>query len=380
VGSGNLLVQNFNISWNGCAEEYPLVDPLPYDHCTDDESAGHGGSWAGYGDGFGTATVTGTVPWHVKFENGIVSYNTQDGIDALHATGAGSTTTADRILAYGNMGNQIKIGSDGGSTITNNVIFSNCNAMAGTIPGTPSGYNAMLSDFCRADDEAIIVSMNDGSTSTVAGNTIYGFRAGTRVNSWGDLGGIVCTGTCTIGDRIIYADNIVVGFDPNHTGRFPAQYSLQEAVFPANPFTNPGSIYTHNLAYHVSSSCPDKGETHALCMAPQLKELTWPRYGTSDVRPSASSNVIAAGIGLAAMTEDYAGTRRANPPSIGAYEPPPGSGTGKPQAQPQAAQPSSVAITPRSSKPLWACCGAGAAVAFLLIYRGRKRKPPSTGQ
>ena len=381
VGSGNLLVKNFNISWNGCAEEYPLVDPLPYNQCTDDESGSHGGSGNGYGDGFGTTSKNGTVPWHIKFEDGIASYNTQDGIDALHATGAGSTTTADRVLAYGNMGNQIKIGSDGGSTITNNVILNNCNAMSYAIPGTPKGYNAMLTDFCRAGAEAIIVSMNNGSTSTVAGNTIYGFRAGTRVNNWGDLGGIVCAGTCTTGDRIVYANNILVGFDPNNTGRLPGQYYLQEGVFSANPFTNPGSVYSHNLKYRVSTSCPDRGETHALCMAPQLKDVSWPRYGYSDVRPSASSNVIAAGIGLDGITEDYLGASRGNPPSVGAYEAPkplPGSGTAKPQSQPQPAQQSGMSITPQSPKPIWACCGVGAAGVLLLIYRRRKRKLPPT--
>jgi hypothetical protein len=321
VGSGNLVVQNFEISWNGCAEEYPLVDSLPYNQCTDDASYSHGGSANGYGDGFGTTTQMGTVAWHIKFENGIVSYNTQDGLDALHASGAGSTTTADRILAYGNMGNQIKIGSDGGSTITNSIIYSNCEAMSKAIPGTPSGYNAMLSDFCRADDEAIIVSMNDGSTSTVAGNTIYGFREGTTINSWGDLGGIVCAGTCTTADKIVYVDNVLVGFDPKNTGRFPGQYYLQESVFSHNPFTNAGSVYGHNVKYQLSTACPDAGETNSICAAPQLNQVTWPAYGYLDTKPSSnSSNVVGTGIAMPVLTQDYTGTARGNPPSIGAYE------------------------------------------------------------
>ena len=28
TGTGSLLVQHFNISWNGCAEEYPAVDAV----------------------------------------------------------------------------------------------------------------------------------------------------------------------------------------------------------------------------------------------------------------------------------------------------------------------------------------------------------------
>jgi hypothetical protein len=377
TGSGNLLVQDFEISWNGCAEEYPLVDSLPYNGCTDDNSLSRGGSGvAGYGDGFGTTTKTGSVAWHIRFEHGVVSYNTQDGLDALHASGAGSTTTADRVLAYGNMGNQIKIGSDGGSTITNNIIYNNCDAMSGNIPGTPSGYNKLLSDFCRADDEAIIVSMNDGSTSTVAGNTIYGARAGTAINSWGDLGGIVCAGTCTTKDKLIYADNILVGFDPNKTGRLPEQYYLQEHVFSSNPFTNSGSIYSHNLQYHVSTSCPDRGEADATCRAPQLSDITWHRYGYSNVRPSSSSNVVGAGINLPAVTHDYAGDNRGNPPSIGAYEPEQRklSGNTVQQEPTPAQQPLQSTSRGRSADPVWACCGVGTAAVFLLIYRGKKKK------
>ena len=55
TGVGNLSVTNYNISWNGCVEEYPIVDPLPYHYCTDQSSGG-------YGDGFGTSTVTSPPP------------------------------------------------------------------------------------------------------------------------------------------------------------------------------------------------------------------------------------------------------------------------------------------------------------------------------
>lgn len=53
TGVGSLLVKDFDISWNGCVEEYPIVDPLPYFSCTYQD---HGG----YGDGFGTAVTVMT--------------------------------------------------------------------------------------------------------------------------------------------------------------------------------------------------------------------------------------------------------------------------------------------------------------------------------
>ena len=55
TGKGSLLVQHYNISWNGCAEEYPIVHSLPYGDCTDQN---HGG----YGDGFGTTTKDSDPP------------------------------------------------------------------------------------------------------------------------------------------------------------------------------------------------------------------------------------------------------------------------------------------------------------------------------
>ncbi len=139
TGTGKLLVQHFNISWNGCAEEYPIVDALPYTNCHDDGSGG-------YGDGFGTATVVSNPGWQATFDQGVTSYNTQDGLDALHLIGNGSSMTVTRTLAYSNMGQQIKVGGASG-TAMNNIIVTNCNAMRQAIPGTPAGYNNNLSDF-----------------------------------------------------------------------------------------------------------------------------------------------------------------------------------------------------------------------------------------
>ncbi len=178
TGTGSLLVQNFNISWNGCAEEYPIVDALPYSDCTDDSSP-HGG----YGDGFGTATVASSPGWQAHFDQGVVSYNTQDGLDALHLIGSGSSMTITRVLAYGNMGQQIKVGGASG-TATNNLLVTNCNALRQAIPGTPSGYNSKLGDFCRAADtgiEAPSVPIPRSSRSTPTRSTRH-LRQGSRLD------------------------------------------------------------------------------------------------------------------------------------------------------------------------------------------------------
>lgn len=334
TGTGHLLVQNFKIEGNGCVEEYPIVDAMPYSQCTD-QTAG------GYGDGFGTTTTTGTTAWFIDFENGTVNYNTQDGLDMLHAQGAGSRTTVNRVLAYGNMGQQLKVGSDGGTVMTNNLVFANCAAMSFAITGFPTGFNTVLTDFCRAGDEAVIVSLHDGSTSIVAGNTIYGFRGGSTIDSFGDLGGIVCAaGSCGATSLITYADNILVGFDPLATGRFPAQYFLQDdppGIFATNPFTNSGTIYQNNVQFQTDNACPDTGMTFAICVAPQVVDVTWHDFGTTNVTPSSgSANVVGAGVAVTGLTTDFAGVTRPNPPSIGALEFGSGSTVATPIASPVA--------------------------------------------
>lgn len=155
TGTGSLLVQNFDISWNGCAEQYPIVDALPYFQCADDSSQG-------YGDGFGTATVL-TKGWNVHFDHGVVSYNTQDGLDALHLVGPGSSMTITHVLAYGNMGQQIKNGGEAGTTEDSQMV-TNCNALRYPIPGTPPNAVSFLATMQAVD--------NVKATETKGSNTL----------------------------------------------------------------------------------------------------------------------------------------------------------------------------------------------------------------
>ena len=165
TGSGHLTLSYFTAQWNGCAEEYPIVDALPYADCTDDNSTG-------YGDGIGTATVTSNPAWIMNIDHSVAAYNTQDGFDLLHLQGNGSTLSISDSLAYGNMGQQLKIGAAG--TAINNLLVGNCNALRQAIPGTPSGYNSKLSDFCRAADVPVVVAISDGGLTTqYINNTLY---------------------------------------------------------------------------------------------------------------------------------------------------------------------------------------------------------------
>jgi hypothetical protein len=284
TGTGSLHVDNFNISWNGCSEQYPIVNALPYQDCTDDNAGG-------YGDGFGTATIPSNPGWVVVFDHGIASYNTQDGLDALHLIGAGSSMTVSQTVAFGNMGQQIKVGGSQG-ILRHNIVYSNCNALRENIPGTPSGYNSHLSDFCRAADTGVFITVNDGSTTIYEDNTMYSASAtGLQVGVYTSC----TTPTCRIQQR----RNIFLGFPKNKADGYPTQ---DTGEYP-NPvytegasmaYTNPGSSFDGNITYHARSNwpCPNRHlhETNAKCGDPHLADETWHVYGYGDTTPTSHGN------------------------------------------------------------------------------------------
>ena len=314
TGKGSLLMQNYEISWNGCSEEYPITDKLPYQDCADDNSGG-------YGDGFGTATVL-SPGWQVHFDQGVVAYNTQDGLDALHLIGPGASMTVTRTLAYGNMGNQIKVGGAAGSVI-NNVVMTNCNAMRQAIPGTPAGYNTKLSDFCRAGDGGIVLTGGAKSTVRFDYNTVY------SASSVGiEIECDQTNGPCDKTSLIDFRNNVMVGFLNNKADGYPAggtnDYSTPIYVGAnVNLFTNPGSLYSNNLTYHPRSDwkCPAAGEQQALCMDPHLTDEAWHVYGYADVTPTSGIRVVqGAGTPISDVAIDFTGQPRTSPPNIGAYQ------------------------------------------------------------
>jgi hypothetical protein len=308
TGVGTLNVTNFNISWNGCVEEYPITDSLPYFSCTDDVSGG-------YGDGFGTASANSPAPgWQVSFDQGVVSYNTQDGLDFLHISGAGSTTTVTRTLVYGNEGQQIKSGVGALGTLQNNVIVGNCAAMSTqAISGTPAGFGSRLRDPCRGNDTAVVLFVNPGLPTKYQNNTIFSAGIVSVEVEYG-------TGDQGSANTLLFNNNVTVGFPGASSGRNPAPiYSNSNLAM----LTNPGSSWTHNATYgwRDSWTCPFPGETGAVCVSPQLVDMTYHPYGYGDMSPQTGSPLIGAGVPVANIAVDISGITRSSTPSIGAYEP-----------------------------------------------------------
>lgn len=278
TGTGKVLVQDFNISWNGCAEEYPVKDPLPYGDCTDDNGGG-------YGDGFGTATVASNPGWQVHFDQGVASYNTQDGLDALHLVGNSSSMTITHVLAYGNMGQQIKVGGTAG-TATGNTIYTSCNAMRQPIPGVPTGYNKKLSDFCRAADAGVVFSVGDGTTTTFSDNTVYSASATAVEVVVGDK---CTTSTCLVRQQhnifIGFKNDAADGYPDGGKGDFSNPLYVEEAEA---AYRNPGSSFDHNTTFHAKSNwhCPavQLHEKDAYCGDPHLVDESWHVYGYGDAK------------------------------------------------------------------------------------------------
>ncbi len=309
TGVGSFLMQNFEISWNGCVEEYPLVDALPYFSCTD---AGSGG----YGDGFGTATVASVAPgWQVHFDQGLVDYNTQDGLDALHISGPGSSMAVTRVLAFGNQGQQIKVGG-ATPTIQNSVIVGNCEAMTTqAIPGTPGGFGSRLAQPCRANNTAVVINVSPGSPAKFQGNTLY---------SAGVIGLDVEYATSDTGatNTLAYNDNLSMGF--YNTGALENATPIYGGSG-LQMLKNPGSSWTNNATFGARSNwtCPANGESNALCGNPGLVDESYHPYGYGNMAPAAgSSPIVGAGVAVPGLTADYTGQSRSNPPTIGAYDVP----------------------------------------------------------
>lgn len=315
AGTGSLMIDHLDVEWNGCAEQYPIVDALPYSDCTDQNSSG-------YGDGIGTASAHSEPPLHVTMSHSIAAYNTQDGFDWLHLGGGSSLTITDSLM-YGNMGQQLKVGTQ--STSQNNLIIGNCNALRQAIPGTPAGYNARLSNFCRAGDSAVAIAVSDTAQTAYQFNTMYCANA-TCVE-------VSCAvSTCTSASTLVYENNTFVGFRNSTENGYPASppptndYSnpIYLASGLSGLFVNAGSAFSHNSAWHWKSnwSCPKSSwdEVAAVCSDPQLADMKWPLYGTADMHLELTSPLLGKGVSVEGVAADHDGKPRPNPPSISAYE------------------------------------------------------------
>lgn len=302
-----LNMTHVGIDWNGCPEQYPIVDPIPIQTggCTDDNG---GGGFTGYGDGIGTPPDNGIVS--VLFDQSRATYNTQDGDDFGHML-QGSLTFSNSYF-QGNMGGNIKSGTPTSMTVFNNFVNGNCRAMSAPITGVPTGYNTYLSDFCRANGDQNSFNWN-ATPSTIIWefNTLVGYGS---VFIDAD-----CQGGSCPGSTFVFRDNTVTGYsNPAYkSGALPGMWNI------VTPTTQ-----DHNNFYNQSSCVAASGDISPTCALSPLftSQPASPISAESQLEnynfyPGTSSPLIHSGVAVGGITTDFYDVTRPNPPSVGAAEP-----------------------------------------------------------
>lgn len=309
---GTVNASYVTVAWNGCvlASSYNWTAGYQgnsYNYCFDDNNAGYGDGWVTIASGNG---------YLLNVTHSTFAYNTQDGFDSLHLSDDLTKTPSVSIQksqSIGNMGQTFKLGAGATFTAINNFSSSNCKVMqtASNFPLNPTGWNAGLTDFCRAAGDqwafqfsASTVGIFELNTSVGYGATMYDFEP-----AYGASPGA--------GTQLTFTDNISVGYPDPNSGTYPGGLYFNFS----NPLANTGSSASHNLWDTMSgNTCPSSSyETAYVCnVAPNFFNAA-----INALNPNIHTGSPAAGAGVAisGITTDYNGATRPNPPSIGAFEP-----------------------------------------------------------
>jgi hypothetical protein len=311
---GALWTLNYtSISWNGCNQEYPIVDAIPAISC-------YSQSTGGYGDGVGTPPG---MCLSANINHSSFNYNTQDGLDLGHIDTGSCSLSVNDSQAIGNNGQTFKWGPNENPVVfTNNFALANCLRLSLPMNGAPSSYNAHLSDFCRASDN-MSFNFRQGGTALMANNTVVGYQPTSYdINCW--------DASCST-SSLIFENNITMGYDN------PAMYNSggQAGGVGGLFFEATIGIVTrsHNIFYGMrptSFNCPT-GFPGELCIDPgfanepsgQGANFTELQLDNFNFTPSSGSPATGAGLSITSVPSlllDYNGVTRSNPPSIGAAQ------------------------------------------------------------
>ena len=301
------------MEWNGCNEEYPMVDTYPAISCYDSVSGGFGDAWSAQGTGAGGQTSQLQSFTCLRC---IVRYNTKDGFGMNHVLFNNLTITDSQ--AYSNMGQQWKWSAYDNSTVTfvNNLTMGDCNRQSAPITGAPSTFNTYLSNFCRAGGDNLAVGVGNNGTTLIAFNTIAGYAATTF-----DFSCSSPTGNCP-STTLTLENNILLGYSnpAYNNGTLPGAYYINSgAEVP---------VRSNNLYFNQrNTGCPATGFPGEICADPLLVgEPASPISSESALDNfqfllTSGSPAIGAGVAVPSLTLDYNGVTRPNPPTIGPYEP-----------------------------------------------------------
>jgi len=200
---GRVTFRRLKVEWNGCPETFPSLE---YAHCWGQETCG------GYGDGVGLARSGGR--WLI--EDSVFRYNVSDGLDLLYlgVDHPDSFAQIRRSKAYGNGGNQMKIG--GAATIENSLIVSNCGFFHGRPFGQDMG-NLDSGDHCRAGGAAVSFSLGRGKTASMVNSTVAG-QGWALVETGCNTHDFPEEPACDGSEEVILHNNIFRGFQVCYLG------------------------------------------------------------------------------------------------------------------------------------------------------------------
>ena len=323
--SGQMILRNVEIAYNGCGE-----DPT---------TGAKVNCWAqkagGYGDGLGTYYTGGQ--WLI--EDSEVHHNTSDGVDLLYLDGAaGTTLTVRRLHAYANAGNQLKI--MGNATVENSVIDGYCSYFSG------KGY-MQSGDMCRANGNAVSISMKDGNVVNFRHNTVISEGQGAIMNT---LGGPTA--------KLNIQNNAIIG-KPFYLS--PSVLSSGHIVYNSTATVS----YSGNLFWNVKNGqCP----SGSVCQDPKLTSTSLAAF---DATPLAGSPVIDKVAVLGGVVTDFVTAPRPSgaKADIGAYEVQVG-GTTPPPTTPTDPAPTCTRVAPTLSlSGSTAAVAAGSTVNYTVNVR-----------
>jgi len=295
------------MNWNGCYEEYPIVDQIPARVCYDTNSGGFGDSWSGQTTNLDSFTC----------DHCIDNYNTKDAFIGPHTfIGTLSVTNSESI---GNMGQDWKWGgntSPNNTTFINNLTVGNCNRMSQPMTGAPSTYNQYLTGFCRAAGNVVASVIPAGSTWVIANNTWVTYQP-TTFDIACPVGRAPCASTVDV------TNNIFLGYNnPSNPygAETPALYYIEDPSITV--------VSSHNVEYGMrNGDCPASSGGN-ICLDPQFvnePSQAWASEATLDnfnFSLTNASPAIGAGTTYSASpSTDYFGTATTNPPVIGAVVP-----------------------------------------------------------
>jgi len=337
---GTMNLSYMNIDWNGCqaVTPYNMTLPVTQNAFTDcyDQNTGNG-----LGDGF-VQIAAGNLTLNVT--NSFFRWNTQDGFDALHLSDDITTSPVTNVStswSEGNEGQTFKIGAGASSTAINNMSISNCRVLgtASNFPLNPTGWNAGVSDVCRAAGDQWSFQVKDGTSGnpvviTLENNTSVGY--GTTMYDIGCAAGA----TCTTLFGVVQKNTLNKGYPDPGNGNVLASGWYLGGTGMSGIFSNPSSNISYNLWNTMNTGCPDSSipsspETNYQCGDPLL-------VGESNINAinpnitNGSSPALGNGVHIAAITTDYNGNAVTNPPQIGAFGQTTGGAVANPTASPVA--------------------------------------------